>query len=189
MAALGLVECGPDIGQELLDLSIDSDVGNKKWIEKEVVEDEWRTKEVELTSDLFEDLSVTEINNMNISIVDSKDNKGEEFMEQHICVDSKSECETEPCINRKVHVCMVCNKIFATKKKLSDHKNHVHCPRELCDICQQTFTTKRNLQRHKDTVHYRCEVSSVCEKCVKSLIRTDKLRAHQEVYLSRNETE
>ena len=111
MPAIGLVEFVQDIGQELLDLSIASDVGNAKSIEKEVVEDEWSTKEV-----VVEDLSATEINDINDSIVDNKDNEREKLMEQHIAADSKSKWETQPSVNKKVHVCIICDKIFATKK-------------------------------------------------------------------------
>ena len=159
MAALGLMACGKDIGLELLDLSVTSCAGDSNTIEAVTTENNSKVTEVENQS------SINSSRGRQIDYVD----------------------ETENNVIANGYPCTMCNRIFSTSKKLTDHKYQVHCPRQQCEICQQTFSSKRNLLRHLDNKHKIRESSSMCDQCGKSFMRRDNLKTHQEICLLRGE--
>ena len=49
--------------------------------------------------------------------------------------------------------CVLCDKVFENKRKLSKHKNKVHSKKIKCKVCEKEFSGAYNAERHEKLVH------------------------------------
>ena len=78
--------------------------------------------------------------------------------------------------------CIICEKVFISKKKLKQHVSYVHGNNKkehICEICSKSFQTKRKLMFHNKTVvdcgglkHHKCT------NCKKSFSQAGNLKKH-----------
>ena len=79
-------------------------------------------------------------------------------------------------LNRKTHVCEICEKSFRRKDHYQKHKA-VHEVK--CDICDYSFSQKDNLQRHLASVHEKQKPFN-CDNCDYSFSEKGSLKKHLE---------
>ena len=80
----------------------------------------------------------------------------------------------------EVNQCIVCLKIFTSKKGLSKHIRFVHNKEKthVCDICKKAFGRKEHLQRHVQDIHNTFDKPYKCDHCDDSFKRKDGLAKH-----------
>ncbi|XP_044736714.1 zinc finger protein 271-like [Chrysoperla carnea] len=71
----------------------------------------------------------------------------------------------------KRHTCNVCNKPFAYKWLLLQHKQHTH----LCDVCDKEFVFKNSLIEHK-------RIHNICDICDATFVFKSTLIAHKRMH-------
>ncbi len=98
---------------------------------------------------------------------------------------TSSTSDDEPSEAEQERKCVHCQKIYESRKALSDHKRRNHGPEQQCPECQFSTPHKGNLKRHIDSVHNnipRVVAKKRCPHCNK-LVRTgsnynDHVRIH-----------
>ena len=80
----------------------------------------------------------------------------------------------------EVNQCILCLKIFTSKKGLSKHIRFVHNKEKthVCDICKKAFGRKEHLQRHVQDMHNTFDKPYKCDQCDDSFKRKDGLAKH-----------
>ena len=79
-------------------------------------------------------------------------------------------------MKKKTFKCLTCNKMFASKESLNNHKR-VHNKTYQCTVCLKCFTCKAALDVHDRT--HTGEKPYMCSTCGKSFAQKSQLKIHQ----------
>ncbi len=84
--------------------------------------------------------------------------------------------------------CLPCNKVFDSKKKLSEHNRHAHSDvQHSCDVCGKTFTRKDSYENHL-RIHNNLKEFK-CDLCDKRFNVKKQMRRHRQSHFKEKSDE